>query len=219
MELKGKKIVFLGDSITEGCGTSAPEYRFPERLQARYGLAEIVNCGISGTRYAKQRVPSAKCAYDMDFCLRVDLMPRDADVVIVFGGTNDFGHGDAPFGTDGDRTPETFCGACHYLFGRLSALYPDAVTVIIPPIHRCGENDPYGDGCKKTPCPPLGAYVDRICRTAEEYRLPVLDLYGSGVLDPNEPSVKERFVPDGLHPNDAGHAVLADEIGKFLEAL
>ena len=27
MELKGKKIAFLGDSITEGVGTSAPEFR------------------------------------------------------------------------------------------------------------------------------------------------------------------------------------------------
>lgn len=28
MELKGKKIVFLGDSITEGCGTSGVEHHF-----------------------------------------------------------------------------------------------------------------------------------------------------------------------------------------------
>ncbi len=38
-------------------------------------------------------------------------MDNDADIIIVFGGTNDFGNGDAPFGEMSDRTPYTFYGA------------------------------------------------------------------------------------------------------------
>ena len=34
-----------------------------------------------------------------------------------------------------------------------------------------------------------------------------------------EPAVLARYVPDGLHPNDEGHVILAEEIRKFLEGL
>lgn len=219
MNLEGKIINFLGDSITEGCGTSGKDAHFTELLRRQCRLAASRNYGIGGTRYARQYEPSESPVTDMDFCLRLDVMRPDADVVVVFGGTNDFGHGDAPFGTDSDRTPETFCGACHYLYRHLIDRYPDAVIVIIPPIHRCGEDNPLGDGSKTVPCPPLKDYVEQICRTAEAHSLPVLDLYHTGVLDPNDPHVKAEYVPDGLHPNDAGHIILAEKIRDFLEAL
>ena len=47
----------------------------------------------------------------------------DADGVVVFGGTDDFGHGDAPIGTPSDRTYDTFYGACHVLFSKLIEKY------------------------------------------------------------------------------------------------
>ena len=48
MELKGCKINLLGDSITFGVGTSAPEKRFGDLIAAQYG-AIVRNYGISGT--------------------------------------------------------------------------------------------------------------------------------------------------------------------------
>jgi len=32
-------------------------------------------------------------------------------------------------------------------------------------------------------------------------------------------AIREKYMPDGLHPNDAGHVLLADRIGAFLESL
>ena len=46
MELKGKKINFLGDSITEGAGTSAPEKRYFEILERRCKLKKANELGI-----------------------------------------------------------------------------------------------------------------------------------------------------------------------------
>ena len=40
MELKGKKIVFLGDSITEGCGTSGVEHHFVTLVGKAGGFRE-----------------------------------------------------------------------------------------------------------------------------------------------------------------------------------
>ena len=50
-------------------------------------------------------------------------MPEKADAIVVFGGTNDFGHGQALLGTPDDRTPETFWGACHVLMQGLMEKY------------------------------------------------------------------------------------------------
>lgn len=60
----------------------------------------------------------------------------------------------------------------------------------------------------------------RIIREAAEYyALPVLDLYASSGIQPNLPAIKERFFPDALHPNDAGHVILAEKIISFLRQL
>jgi len=219
MELKNKTINFLGDSITEGCKTSDSAHRFTDIIAREYELKEMRNYGIGGTRYAKQHTPSENPLHDLDFCSRVSEMAPDADIVVVFGGTNDYGHGDAPFGNTSDLSPDTFCGACNVLYSSLIAKYPDAKIVVVTPLHRTGENCIYGDGSKTVPCPPLEAYIKAICQVAADYGLPVLDLYRAGILNPNDPSVLAEFVPDGLHPNDKGHVILANEIGSFLSSL
>ena len=52
MELKGKKINFLGDSITQGHGVSSPDKIYHALLKKNAGLAEARNYGKSGTKIA-----------------------------------------------------------------------------------------------------------------------------------------------------------------------
>ena len=124
MELTGKKINFLGGSITEGAGASSPETCYVADMHRLYNLAAARNYGIGGTRIAPQKEVSAEPVWDQDFLGRYAKMDDDADFVVVFGGTNDFGHGLAPFGQVGDTTPDTFCGACDTLYKGLKAKYP-----------------------------------------------------------------------------------------------
>ena len=217
MELKNAKINFLGDSITEGHGVE-PEECFVSLIGAKNG-ALCRNYGIGGTRIARQRVPSAESKWDKDFCGRFDVMDKDADVVVVFGGTNDFGHGDAPVGTMADRTPDTFYGALHTLYAGLIARYPAARIVVMTPLHRATEDNPRGDGSKDAPGLCLIDYVRIIRQVAEYYSLPVLDLYAASGLQPRVPVIRERYIPDGLHPNDEGHRILADLIRAYLRGL
>ena len=219
MILKGKKINFLGDSITEGVGTSGPGKIYHAVLAKEYELKSAENYGISGTRFAEQKNSSENKLFDENFCSRTAKMDPDADAVVVFGGTNDFGHGDAPFGCFSDRTAKTFRGACHVLMGSLLKLYPGKPVVIITPLHRLNEDNLRGDGFKEAESVPLKAYVDAIRETAEYYSLPVLDLYASSGIQPNIPKVKELLCPDGLHPNDAGHAIIAERLANFLRNL
>ena len=210
MDLQGKKINFLGDSITEGCGASSPELGFVSVMGSSYALAEARNYGIGGTRIARQQVPSLETRYDGDFCGRYSGMDPDADIIIVFGGTNDHGHGDAPFGCDADQTVDTFHGACHVLFSGLKQTFPQALIVVATPLHRAEEGPKAGSGAT------LSDYVQVIRNTAAQYSLPVLDLFETSAICSDS---LEELTTDGLHPNDAGHAVLAREIGEFLKKL
>lgn len=212
MELNKSKINFLGDSITEGVGTSCGEARFSE-VTARTTGAEIRNYGISATRIANQR--EIKELIDtQSFCQRFADMDDDADVIVVFGGTNDYGHGDAPFGSFSDRTPDTYCGALHYLMNGLITKYPLAQIVFLTPLHRENENtENESNGLA------LKAYVDKIRETAEFYSIPVLDLYASGGIIPDNARQKEMYCPDGLHPNDAGNEKIAKRLIGFLKTL
>jgi len=216
MKLQGKKINFLGDSITEGCGVSCQENVFHQVMKREYGLAEARNYGVGGTRFARQTVPSEP-QWDQDFCQRATEMEKDADAVVVFGGTNDFGHGDAPLGDFADREPNTFFGACHFLFRYLIETYPDAVIAVCTPLHRLNEDDPMGDHRYKAyHYGDLKTYVAIIREVAEYYSLPVIDLYANSGIQPKVDIMREKFMPDGLHPNDAGHERIAHVIGNFL---
>ena len=212
MNLQGLKINFLGDSITEGHGCSSVEKQFTSLIAAQYGA--VTRCyGIGGTRLARQTKPSEWPRHDLDFPSRVAEMDPDADLIVVFGGTNDFGHGDAPFGDFSDRTADTFCGAIHELYVSLLEKYPTATIMVITPLHRSTEDIPNMHGKV------LKDYVDVIRRGAEYYSLPVLDLYATYGVQPAVPVMKDTFMPDGLHPNDAGHVILTNKIAQFIKNL
>ena len=212
MNLNGLKINFLGDSITEGHGCSAEEKQFTSKIAAEYGA--ITRCyGIGGTRIARQHKPSEWPRHDLDFPSRVAEMDLDADLIVVFGGTNDFGHGDAPFGAFSDRTVDTFCGALHVLFTSLLEKYPSSPIMVMTPLHRSTEDEPNMHGKV------LKDYVDMIRQAAEYYSLPVLDLWAVSGIQPAVPAMKEAYMPDGLHPNDAGHVILTRKIAQFIESL
>ena len=214
MELKGIKANFLGDSITEGVGVPEKKYAFWNVLKERYGLGTARCYGIGGTRIARQQSPSAHPHWDRDFCSRVADMDPDADLVVVFGGTNDFGHGDAPFGTPDDRTENTFWGACHVLMRSLIEKYPSATIVFMTPLHRLEEKK-----ADRPDVPCLAEYVRVIREVAAFYGIPVMDLYANSNINPQIPAQKALYAPDGLHPNVAGAARIAERLGNFLLAL
>ena len=217
MELQGKSIAFLGDSITEGVGASAEKYIYHQVLKERSGLQNAYNFGISGTRFARQRVVSENPRFDLDFISRVDELPEDVDAVVVFGGTNDFGHGDAPFGEMHDRTEWTFYGACHILMQKLINKYPEKPIVFMTPLHR--ENETSNDNWKTPKNLTLKDYVHAIKEVAQSYSIPVLDLYSVAGMQPQIEVQNKAFFADGLHPNDKGYARIAERLESFLKSL
>ena len=218
MDLKGLTIAFLGDSITEGVGASSPQKRFPDILKEKCGLKEVINYGLRGTRISKQTVTFQEYEeWDRDFISRVDEMRTDADCVVVFGGTNDYDHGDAPLGCFGDKDEHSFYGALHILMQKLIERYPDKLIIFMTPLHRINDQNP------ETVYVPKGyylsEYVDAIKKVADKYSIPVLDLYAISGINPCIEAQNKLFFADGVHPNDNGYMRIAQRLESFLKAL
>ena len=225
MNIKGFKVNFLGDSITEGVGvTDIKNNRYDNRIAKMCELSSHNNYSVSGSRLAHQVHPSEKPHYDLCFCGRANGMDTSADMVIVYGGVNDYFHGDAPFGEIGDTTPVTYCGGAYFLMNYLRQNYGDKPIIFITPA-RCFLRKEVDDRIasthakKLTPGKPLIDYADVIIETAKQFDIKVLDLYRNLGINPYNQYDFDTYTVDGLHFNDAGHEVLAQKLKEFIEAL
>ena len=121
--------------------------------------------------------------------------------------------------TDDYMKVSTFCGAFHSLLEKLIVRYPYAQLVVMTPLHRDGEEDLSRGGTGMPRQAKLEKYVDAIIAISAYYGVAVLDLFRTGGMQPSVPIVKQLYMPDGLHPNDAGHRKMADRLIGFLTAL
>ena len=210
MRFKGLTANFLGDSITYGIGVSDKEKnRYDNIIAEKVGLKLVNNYGTSGSRIANQGDNDAS-----SFNSRATGMSGDAGIIFVFGGTNDYGHGTAPFGTLADKTPDTYCGAVENLMTVLKNKYSDKTIVFLTPARR--ENDTVANS---TTGKVLRDYCNVITAKGAEHGIPVLDLYNNLGIDPNNAEEKAAYTTDGLHFNDAGHKKIADLLINFIAGL
>ncbi len=210
----------LGDSLTEGVGARSEDKAYPVVLSRLTG-AVVNNYGVSGSRITD--IESIR-TNPGSFVDRMYAMDKAADLVLVFGGTNDFWFGDCPIGKRSDTGVNTFYGALNKMLPHLKREYPDADIVLIIPYQQCKDADetrPY----KRSTYSDFGhgtfskyriAMLDR----CEYYGIPVLDLYADYDLNmaDNREALERygNFICDGCHLNDAGYNLLARKIYAFI---
>lgn len=207
MKLENTKIIFLGDSITQGALASKEENFFHQIIKSEHNLAQAYNCGIGGTRIAKQTNPSSHIS-DLYYGIRIEILPKEADAIVVFGGTNDFGHGDAKLGDIDSTDIYTFYVALNCLITDLKQRYPASKIIFLTPLIRTNYDNPKHNFNGYI----LENYVDAIINVAKKHNLNYIDLFRCGLFDPNDTDI----FPDGLHPNDIGHKMMADYIAQEL---
>ncbi len=211
--LKGKICNFLGDSITWGVGATTPEDVYHAVFAKKNNVGLVRNYGISGTRvadcYDENGVLDDK--FGSSFVARFEFMDDDADIICVFGGTNDYGHGTPDFGTMESRDRTSFYGALHYLASGLIEKYPDKFIMFMTPLHRTDENLPGPAGR------PLIDYSRAIKEVCEYYSIPVLDLYANAGIYCDSAKHRKQWATDGLHPNDNGYEKIASLLTGFLK--
>lgn len=204
-------INFLGDSITNGGGAEKYSDCYVS-LVAKSTGSVVFNYGIGGTGFTRKKVFSGDMT-DEDFLMRAEKM-GDADLVFVFGGTNDYGHSSAPLGDVFSSDVYTFCGAVNRLIDYLSEKYGADKICFILPLHRYNEDDPYGED-RPIPVAPLCDYVFALKEILDKRNIVYIDL----LKEIPTPIVNtgDEFTVDGLHPNNAGHKVIADKIVSYLK--
>lgn len=213
-------IDILGDSITEGVGARTPDKAYPSVLSRLTG-ARVNNYGLSCSRITDI---TGGLSNPGSFIDRMYAMDKSADLLIVFGGTNDFWFGDCPIGKRTDTQVNTFYGALNKMIPYLKNAHPNADIVFITPYQQSKDADethPY----KRSTYNNFGTGTLRQYRTAlldrcEYYGIPVLDLYADYDLNTadNRQALEKygNFICDGCHLNDAGYDLLARKIYDFI---
>ena len=222
MDLEGKVISFLGDSNFEANRIVDVENdRFDYVLKRICNLKRVNNYGVSGTRIAHQSHPSPKARHDGNFCIRAWDMDKKSDVIVVMGGSNDYGSGDAPLGNPGDEDRTTFCGSLEYLCNTLKELYPKAKIVFLTPPHCICDYLPSPDPLKVN-CPEkhiLVDYVDMVIKIATSHQIPVFDMFRDLGIDLSDPKQAEKYSFDGMHFNVEANHIIGEKLAAFLMSL
>jgi lysophospholipase L1-like esterase len=176
-----------GDSIAEGWKASAPAWAWPAQVGRRHGL-DVVNLGYAGA--ARGELASAE-----------EIASLAADVISISHGTNCW-----------TRTPHgeaLFAEGLRAFLAIVREGHPRTPIVALSPILRVdAEAKPNRLGATLAD---LRAAFERV----------VQERIGAGddrlVLVPGRELVPESELPDGIHPDDAGHARIASRVGPLFE--
>lgn len=191
------KINCLGDSITVGYNNNDVSY--VDYLNSKY--TTVRKYGESGTTISRQT------GVTNSFLERYENMDNDVDIILIMGGTNDFGL-NIPLGDMTSTDPYNFYGALKSLITGLIDKYPDKRIMFVTELDRVidsnGINVPYT------------SYLAAIKEVCRYYSIPVLDLNSNLGFTSKNAKQAERYLPDYLHPNNEGHKIIADKIEKYI---
>lgn len=201
---KGRTLSAFGDSITAGASVD-PSERWATRLASDLGL-ELRNKGISGTVLQNSADANNYPRPENGFSrFRRDLLgPDRSDYIAILYGTNDARHTGAPQTLNRDGFVRDFRAMLGAL---LDAGVPAQNICIGSPAYipdaGFAMGDPEFTGQSR---PNFEAYVTSVRHLAGEFGTfyaPVneaMQFRGGNAL----------VLPDCIHPNAAGHAVIAD---------
>ena len=204
VEIRGDiKINALGDSLTYGDKLKDRSLAYPNVVSAKCGAAVLNGYGLNGS-----------CVAGMNPARLLDRYPameRDVNLILVFGGSNDYGGANmdgTQLGAFGDLTGDTFYGGLNLMMCGLKQMYPDGEIVFMTPPRRWAYTRKNKLGYD------LGQYAAAIREEASFWGIRVIDLYSEPGLD--FAGKQASYLVDGLHPNKTGHALIGDCVYRRL---
>ena len=190
---KEKRVVFLGDSITDGWHNPANGGFFPGK--------PYVNRGISG-----QTTPQMLIRF------RPDVIALNPEVVVILAGTNDIA---------GNTGPMTLQSIEDNLASIAELARAHGIRVVFASLLPVSDYEKTADGQPRnqtTRRPPeqIKALNEWMKKYAAENKLTYLDYYSAMVDDKG--FLKDELSNDGLHPNAQGYQVMNPLAEKAVEA-
>ncbi|HEV2615144.1 MAG TPA: SGNH/GDSL hydrolase family protein [Candidatus Acidoferrales bacterium] len=176
------RVVFMGDSITEGWGQqgSPPSPDRPEFFPGK----PYINRGISG-----QTTPQMLVRFRQDV---IDLQPK---VVVLLAGTNDIA----------ENTGKTTLEAIEDNIESISDLArANRIRLVLCSVLPASDF-PWHRGLD--PAPKIKALNDWIKDYASRNNFVYVDYYSS--MATSEGGLKPELTRDGVHPNKAGYEIMA----------
>lgn len=183
------KVACVGDSITAGVGVHQPKNDYPSQLSRLLGDDYyVMNFGNSGSTM----LDTGDKPYKQQKSF-TDAVAFAADIVVIKLGTND----SKP---QNWTRKEGFAASTKSLVEAFQKANPKAKIYLCYPVPVIAQGN-YGINNEAV----KGGIIPLIQKTAEELKLPIIDLYAA--LDG-----KPEFFPDRVHPNDAGATAIAQTV-------
>ena len=201
------KILFFGDSLTDGCREKSPDadpncnmgQSYPCLVSARLGRDfpekkyTFCNRGIGGNRLS-----------ELYARLEPDVVMEQPDLVSIMIGINDCGFY-AKWGlpVDADRFGRLY----HTMINEIREFLPDVQFILCEPVF-------YPAGWRKDDQEGIGQLLPAVqqaaAKVAAEQRIPYVRLQEQfyALCKNGEP---EYWLWDGIHPTLSGHQLIADE--------
>jgi len=185
-----KRVVFMGDSITDGW-----------KLATYFPGKPYINRGISG-----QTTPQMLVRF------RPDVIALRPQVVVILAGTNDLA------GNTGPMTLEAIENNLTSMFELARANAIRVVIASVLPVSDYGKNregNPIVQTTRRQP-EKIKALNEWIKNYASQNGLVYLDYYSATVDEKG--FLKAELSGDGLHPNDKGYAVMQPMVEQAIQA-
>lgn len=197
-KLNGKHIAFIGDSITQGRFRKYSSSALDWTASKPFGslIAEIagdMNYGNFGIGGACVTTVVNSWMSLITNCSKI----TGYDVVFICGGTNDYGN---------NATSANFTTAYGTVVDTLKSNNTEVVAVT--PVYRTSKTGSNTQGLT------LNDYCQLIKTISDNKNIKCIDLYPL-----TNDNVFITYCPDGLHPNEIGHKIMADLIISQYELL
>ncbi|MBO5701262.1 MAG: SGNH/GDSL hydrolase family protein, partial [Clostridia bacterium] len=210
-ELYGKKMLFMGDSISYGSGDAVSPFRtgraWAGRIADRTG-AIVTNASVSG---AKASYVNGDDKTKWLYTQFEENKNQQFDIIVMHGGVNDARHNrsigkilDSEDSAALDKAKNTYVGGLQWLFYNVKKSQPNAKLYFIANHHLDGHTT----GNAKNMAP----YFDMAKELCEKYGIIFIDLYNNKELNDKLETTTTKYLPDTLHLNAAGYEIITPYI-------
>ena len=211
---KGKKLLIIGDSISDDNYNSALDFVWTKGIKDYFKFGSYENYAIASSTIAvRESDPTNRTP----IVTRFEELPDDGDLIIHSAITNDWFYQWTPIGTMESRDIYTLYGALHTLCIGLKKKYKGKKIIFLTGIMR-RQNDRQTpnavNGLGKT----LKEYNNIVKEVCDYYSIEVIDMYTLSGLYPfddelalyyfNQQSNSEGYYY--VHPNSKGHKMIFD---------